>query len=683
MSERPQSASEVTAGASAALEFRLLGPVEVRSGGELLPLGGPRQRALLALLCLNRGRVVSVDRIVDELWGDSAPASARHMVEVYVSKLRGLLGPHALTTRSPGYVLQLEPEALDVDRFEGLIADGEEALAAGDPEAAAARFTGGLGLWRGSPLADFTFEPFTQSEIARLEERKLIAEEGRIDAELELGRSMELVSEIERLIEKAPFRERFRAQLMLALYRAGRQADALHAYRQARETLVAELGIEPGQELRDLERAILAQEEGLAGKSRLRTPTGPSSRKIVTMLFVELGARGQGADAEALLVLGRERLAAAEQVLKLHGAAIEQFPDGTLMGVFGTPAAHEDDSLRALRAAVDLREQAIVSRAVVETGEVLVGAAGAVSGPAIRAGTLFLAAAPAGEILVGPGTQLLTAHAARYGAPVAIDESTAWPLRAVTASQAIAPPHIEGPFLGRTQELSDLCDAFARSARDRNPTLRTVVGEPGVGKSRLASVFADQLGGEARVARGRCVAYGKGVTYAPLRDIVRGLAPLADTPEDLSALVKGTDDADAIARRLAGAVGFNDEAYPVEEVRWAARLFVERLARDRPLVLIIEDLHWAESTFLDLLDHIVSVGGNAPIFLLCTARPELLDEHPDWNAPGEYRGSLELERLAFEDAGELASRLDLGSSRVTNDVVSSRDRAVIHSSSSN
>jgi DNA-binding SARP family transcriptional activator len=230
------------------------------------------------------------------------------MVEVYVSKLRQLLGPPVVVTRSPGYLLHTGPESVDVHWFEALVAEGEEASTAGEPQSAASRFASALALWRGSPLADFTFEPFAQGEIVRLEELRLLAEEGRIDAEISLGRSAELVGELEQLVALAPFRERYHAQLMLILYRAGRQADALAAYRRARQTLVEELGVEPGEELRSLEHAILAQEAWLGGATRVRTRGARrESRRVVTLVLAELAVSGPDADPEALQPLMKRR----------------------------------------------------------------------------------------------------------------------------------------------------------------------------------------------------------------------------------------------------------------------------------------------------------------------------------------------------------------------------------------
>lgn len=253
------------------MEFRVLGPLEVHQNGESLPLGGLKQRGLLAILLLNANRVVSTDRLIDELWGGEAPETAQKALQVHVSQLRKLLEPERrpgqsgelLKTRSPGYLLELEPEQLDLGRFERLAAEGREALAAEDPEAAATKLREALSLWRGPPLAEFAYADFTQREIARLDEVRLAALEDRIEADLKCGRHGELIAELEQLVAAEPLRERPRAQLMLALYRAGRQAEALDAYRRARRALVDELGIEPGRELKELEAAVLAQDPSL------------------------------------------------------------------------------------------------------------------------------------------------------------------------------------------------------------------------------------------------------------------------------------------------------------------------------------------------------------------------------------------------------------------------------------
>ena len=250
------------------MEFLLLGPLEVIEGGRKLPLGGTKQRALLALLLLHGNEVVSSDRLVEALWGETGSEDGAKALSVAVSRLRKVLepqrpkgeAPQLLLTRPPGYELRLGADQLDLHRFERLVADGR---AAGDPATTSAKLRDALALWRGAPLADLAYESFAQADIARLEESRLVALELRIEADLAMGRVDEVVAELEGLTAEHPLRERLRAQQMLALYRSGRQAEALDSYRAARDTLVEELGIEPGRRLRELHQAILEQDPDL------------------------------------------------------------------------------------------------------------------------------------------------------------------------------------------------------------------------------------------------------------------------------------------------------------------------------------------------------------------------------------------------------------------------------------
>jgi len=252
---------------SARLEFGILGPLEVRVDGAPVPIGGPRQRALLALLLCNANRAVSRERLIDELLGDQAADTAEHTLRVQVSRLRKALAvagdePRVLA-RAPGYLLRVEAGEFDLDGFDQHVADGRQALEHGDPERAAMQLRAAEALWRGRPLADLEFEPFARFEVQRLEELRLVVVEQRIDAELALGRHAELCPELEALVAEHSLRERLRGQLMLALYRSGRQADALEVYRDGRSLLVDELALEPGPQLRKLEQAILEHEAEL------------------------------------------------------------------------------------------------------------------------------------------------------------------------------------------------------------------------------------------------------------------------------------------------------------------------------------------------------------------------------------------------------------------------------------
>jgi DNA-binding SARP family transcriptional activator len=259
------------------LDFRILGPLEVVADGRPIRLGGPKQRATLAILLLNANRVVSVDQLADDLYAGAAPVTAVTQVQRQISELRKLLGSaHGIETRAPGYALRVAPEQLDLHRFELRAAEANRLFEGGDAERAAELLRDAVGLWRGRPLADVGYESFAQPAIGRLEEIRLAAVERRIDVELALGRHAELVGELEQLMAEHPLQEHFAEQLMLALYRSGRQAEALDVYRAARKRLVEVLGLEPTSALQALERAILAHdpslEAGIASGSAAAAP---------------------------------------------------------------------------------------------------------------------------------------------------------------------------------------------------------------------------------------------------------------------------------------------------------------------------------------------------------------------------------------------------------------------------
>jgi peptide/nickel transport system substrate-binding protein len=266
------------------VQVGILGPLVVWKGDGEVPITAPKQRAVLVLLLLRPGELVPTGALVDALWGERPPATAVKTVQVYVSQLRKLLGDGVVETRPAGYLIRLDPDALDAARFERLLARGRSLAAEGEPGEAAAALREALALWRGPALAEFRDLPFARDETFRLEELRLVALESRIEADVALGRHVEVVPELEALVREHPLRERLRELLMLALYRAGRQADALAVYQDARSTLVGELGLEPGQSIRDLEQAILRHDPrlGLAPVAA-RPPSG-----TVTMLFTDI-----------------------------------------------------------------------------------------------------------------------------------------------------------------------------------------------------------------------------------------------------------------------------------------------------------------------------------------------------------------------------------------------------------
>jgi len=305
----------------AVLEFRILGPLEVVGPDGPIHLGGPKQRATLAILLLNANRVVSIDRLADELYAGRAPVTAATQVHRQISELRRALGEDArLETRAPGYVIHVAAEQLDLRRFERLTEDAGQALARGEVEPAFALQRDALELWRGPPLADLEHEPFAQGAIGRLEEMQLAALEQRIDAELAIGRHRELVGELDELAAQHPLHEPFASRLMLALYRSGRQGDALDVYRRTRATLSDGFGIEPSRELHELERAILNHDAFLDGGGVVTRAVAPPDQLVLVL----------PSDDERLEAL----LAVAEPLATLPGRSLliaRLLPDETLL----------------------------------------------------------------------------------------------------------------------------------------------------------------------------------------------------------------------------------------------------------------------------------------------------------------------------------------------------------------
>ena len=304
------------------VDFRVLGPVEAVVDGRLVPLPAAKPRALLAALLLSRNRVVPVDELVEDLWGDEPPDTATKALQVYVSQLRKAIGADRVLTKPPGYSVRVEEGELDLDRFERLVREGRERLGAGDAEAAVKQLEEALDLWRGPALAEFVSEPFARAAGARLDEARLTAIEERIEADLALGRHTRLVSELEGLVARHPLRERLRGQLMLALYRSDRQAEALEVYRRTREKLVDELGIDPSAALQELERAILRQDPSLqAGRRppKLEARPAPPLRRrrlLVAILALVFGAVAAGVAALVLTSGGSSRNATPGSTVK-------------------------------------------------------------------------------------------------------------------------------------------------------------------------------------------------------------------------------------------------------------------------------------------------------------------------------------------------------------------------------
>jgi DNA-binding SARP family transcriptional activator/DNA-binding beta-propeller fold protein YncE len=322
------------------LEFRVLGPLEVIRGQQGLPLGSPKQRALLGLLLVHANEPIRRERLIEELWGDAAPKTVNAVLNVYLTRLRRLLadgtGEQLLLTQAAGYVLRVPPDQFDAHRFEALLEKGRRELASGEAERASLTLRDALALWRGPALADLAFESFAQTEIARLEELRLAALEARIEADLALGRQDSVVAELETLVAAHPYREGLRAQLMLALYRSGRQAEALEMYRRARRTFSEELGIEPGPRLQELEGAILRHDSSLEppGSEVLRrevewTETVPEKRRLPTRGILALAAALGLVIAAAVVAAVRELSDGSSVPVQLAGESVAVIDPGT------------------------------------------------------------------------------------------------------------------------------------------------------------------------------------------------------------------------------------------------------------------------------------------------------------------------------------------------------------------
>jgi DNA-binding SARP family transcriptional activator len=351
------------------MDFRLLGPLTVSEHDRPLALGGVKQRSLLAVLLLQANELVSTDSLIDQLWGASPPSTAAKSVQVYVSRLRKALGEGRLVTRGKGYLLRAEPAELDLSRFEQLADEARRAA----PESAARKLTEALALWRGPALADLAYESFAQVEIARLEEMRLTVLEQRIDADLARGRDAELVGELEALVARCPLRERLRCQLMLALYRSARQAEALDAYRAARRELQEELGLDPSGELKQLEQAILRQDPALdlppeaapvAGAPRgvgpapdrsvLLVPRALAGLDLLLSLAGPLAASGSGRELIVAGVVPAVELHAATATLTARRDALLAEGISARTAAFSSPNRCDDLVRLAAQENVDL-----------------------------------------------------------------------------------------------------------------------------------------------------------------------------------------------------------------------------------------------------------------------------------------------------------------------------------------
>jgi predicted ATPase/class 3 adenylate cyclase len=416
------------------------------------------------------------------------------------------------------------------------------------------------------------------------------------------------------------------------------------------------------------------------------------ARKTVTVVFTDVSGStelGERLDPEAVRLVMERFFAEARSVLERHGGTVEKFIGDAVMAVFGIPAAHEDDPLRAVRAAADLRAALprvnedlerergvnLAVRAGVNTGEVVAGDAVSgefyATGDAVNVAARLEQAAEPGEILLGVQTYRRVrdaVHVEEVGPLVLKGKShalAAYRLVEVIEGAPAVARRFDTPFVGREEELAELLACFDRSVAKRAPVLATVLGSAGIGKTRLAAELTAQLAEQAIVLRGRCLSYGQGITFWPLAEVVKAASGIGETETPEKALAKlaallPDDSLNAlVVERVASAIALGEGSGAIEETFWAVRKVFEALAGERPLAVVFDDIQWAEPTFLDLLEYLATSTRDLPLLLLCLARPELLELRPAWSSPSEGTTLVTLDPLA-EPECELLVRNLLG-----------------------
>ena len=734
---------------TAPIDFLLLGPLEARHRyrRHTLRLGSIKHRMLLAKLLLHPNQVVSTDELIDSVWGEEPPATVRQSLQNHVASLRKTIEsggaratpPRTLLTREPGYLLRIDLDQLDMHRFQRLTEQGRHALAEGDHGAASMLLHQALSLWRGPVLADvMAASGVAWPELVGVDELRMTALEARIEADLALGSHQELVAELEALVRQHPLREHLHGQLMLALYRCGRQAEALAAYRSAREILVDELGIEPSIGLQRLEQAILAQDAALdllapapparelvqepaaaPGRQATEAPgvaaVPPSAeRKLVTVLFCDVDeAAGDPdedeRDPEDVSSMLARHLERVRGEVEGFGGTVEYAVGGTTMASFGVPRTREDDPERAVRAALAIREGLLGSRGdaageegvqlriAVTTGEALVNP-GAGNGSPQRAGFGRVAgdlvttcarlqqAAPVGTVLVSEATERATERVISYGPGSLL--SFGGRARPAMVWSALEPRNrtsldlsraTGARLVGREPELATLRAGFERARTDGTPQLVTLVGPPGIGKSRLVAELGRAVEDDAELVAwrvGRSLPYGEAMAFWALAEVVKAEAGIreSDSADRVErklaqaarhALADEPDAAAWVTRHLRPLVGTgSDEPSNAERQEGLAawRRFLLGLAGRRPLVLVLEDLHWADDALLDFVESLTGQSGpgqgKARLLVVATARPRLLERRPGWPGGGRSAATMvELGPLSEADTTRLLGTL--------------------------
>ncbi|MDG4800227.1 BTAD domain-containing putative transcriptional regulator [Micromonospora sp. WMMD980] len=671
----------------------------------MVPLVGVKQRAALGFLLLNANEVVPTSRLLQALWGDRPPATARKILQNAVSGLRRTLVDVELVTRAPGYGLFVGRERVDWFLFQDQAARGRAALATGDLKVATEILGGALDLWRGPLLSDLVEVGIDWPELYPIRYQRLDVLEDYFDARLALGQHFEVVGSLGREVQLEPARERLCGQYMLALYRSGRQVEALAAYRRTRHVLTEELGLDPDPHLQELERSILNHDPALAGPqaggvagaptpataaTAAVVPRAAAERKPVSVLLlrVDPDAGREGRDPEDVDELSRSLTALVRHEVERRGGTLHHVVGSVWMVLFGIPRTQVDDAHMAVQAAVAIRDR-IAARAVtvpgfgslttqvaVTTGEALVTYADGdadrvaeVSGEALAWCQQLLTWARPGEVRACDTTRQVAGCEFGYEATT---QPGSW---SVVTVPAACTSHTSTPFVERDREMQLLCVLFDDARRRGRPHLVTLLGESGIGKSRLVLELGRVVADPQHVPFRYLVGQTRHSSDAPLEPIAEIIRQYAT--------IRPRDERDAAERKLEAAVRtmlppgdggasalrdlrdllFTPEAAVADGVRdrvvATCRQLFEEIAADGGLAIVIEDIHRADDLLLDFLEGLVEESRPVPLVVLATARPELQDRRPHWGGGKRNASTVTLEPLSSAAAsGLLTSLLD-------------------------
>ncbi|NDZ66251.1 AAA family ATPase [Streptomyces cyaneofuscatus] len=725
--------------------FRMLGPLEVDGGGVSVGLGGTRQRATLGFLMMHANRVVASSQLIDALWpAGRAPQSARKILQNSVWRLRralplgdGEFTGVRLQSQAPGYMLCAEPDQIDLYHFRRLAQCGHAELAAGAPRAAAVLLREALALWRGPVLADLVETGIDWPELASVQNARLDALEDFFEAELACGHHHRVLAELEKTVATEVLRERLLGQLMLALYRSGRQTDALDVYAGARAAMAERLGLEPGHALQALQQAVLTHDPALipvgireqievrmTGASRepvraaaarpaappppAEIPAGPpeaerrvrpetrpervadeaaarpvprtmvAERKEVSVLIarVQLMPDAAGVDPQRMDEAVEQVAATIRGEVECLGGTVAASIGPISLVLFGVPEAADDDAERAVAAALTIRDQltriadpgepdggctrGVSVQVAVATGEALVryqpdrsGVPPTVNGALLDECHTLLSDTRAGEIRVCDNTRRSTGFAVTYqhGSP-----SSGWTVggfrQEYTALHAV-------PVIDREYDLDVLRGLLQRSRHQATPHLVTVLGEPGVGKTRFVMEFERRVAANADAVRlvvGRVRPGGGAHPLEALHDLLLACCGIlqGDRVETMTAKLTATvrrlkaseEDCRWMLSCLAPLVDPAAAQAPPDEMLTASREFLGAVAAGTPLVLVFEDLHWADQALVDFVENLTASQAGLPIFVIVTAGPELLKRRPEWGEGSLNRLTITLEPIS-------------------------------------